>query len=665
MPAGVRMASGVVLAGLALLFAHNTFAVAWPPLPPASWWDWLYNALEIAATILCALRVLLRRQSRWAWLAITLGLAMFSAGDLYYSLAWGPDANNVPFPSIADGLYLSFYPPVYLGILLLLRRRVGRLPAGVWLDGVIGALAIAALGAAFVFGAVLAQTHGAPLTVATNLAYPLADLLLVGILVGIMALTGFDLRGDWILLAAGFALFAVTDSIYLVQTANNSYVANGLLDVGWPGAMVLMSLAAWRPTPRRRRARTEGWGMFLIPTAAAVACVALALDDHFTRLPLVAEILATACLVVVIVRLALSFAENLRMLRASRREAVTDALTGLGNRRALKLELDARLAEAPVEPFVLAFYDLDGFKGYNDTFGHQAGDALLTRLGRRVAAELPEARVYRMGGDEFCVLVSEADGGLDSAARAAGALSEHGSSFRVSCSYGTVRVPAEARDGDTAMLLADARMYDHKGARRPSAASESQRVLLRALAERNSELGQHNDDVAALVQAVCGELDLDPAQALAARRAAELHDVGKLAIPDAILNKPGPLDESEWAFMRQHTIVGERIVAAATSLRDVAPIVRSSHERWDGGGYPDGLAGERIPLGARIVAVCDAFDAMTTTRPYREAIGVTEALAELRRCAGKQFDARVVAAFERAMQAAAAEASDTTTRLAA
>ena len=199
----------------------------------------------------------------------------------------------------------------------------------------------------------------------------------------------------------------------------------------------------------------------------------------------------------------------------------------------------------------------------------------------------------------------------------ASALSEHGASFAVGCSFGVVHVPSEATDADAAMLLADTRMYDQKGERRPSPAAESQGVLLRALAERNSELGQHNDDVAELVEAVSHELGLATPSVVPIRCAAELHDVGKLAIPDAILNKPGPLDDHEWEFMRGHTIVGERIVSCATSLRDVAPIVRASHERWDGAGYPDGTAGREIPLGARIIAVCDAYDAMITTRPYR------------------------------------------------
>jgi HD-GYP domain-containing protein (c-di-GMP phosphodiesterase class II) len=127
--------------------------------------------------------------------------------------------------------------------------------------------------------------------------------------------------------------------------------------------------------------------------------------------------------------------------------------------------------------------------------------------------------------------------------------------------------------------------------------------------------------------------------------AAQLHDVGKIAIPDAIISKPSALDDTEWEFMRQHTVIGQRIIDAAPALDGVGQLVRSSHERWDGGGYPDGLAGEDIPLGARIVAVCDAYDAMVSERPYKSAMPVGDALAELRRCAGSQFDPAVVEVF--------------------
>jgi two-component system, cell cycle response regulator len=151
--------------------------------------------------------------------------------------------------------------------------------------------------------------------------------------------------------------------------------------------------------------------------------------------------------------------------------------------------------------------------------------------------------------------------------------------------------------------------------------------------------------VARLCSRVAERLGLPEHERTAVVRAGVLHDVGKAAIPDAILDKPGPLDEQEQAFMRRHTIIGEEILLGAPALADVAALVRSSHERFDGLGYPDGLAGEAIPVGARIVAVCDAFDAMVTDRPYLASRSVAAALDELRRCAGSQFDPAVVEAF--------------------
>ena len=170
-------------------------------------------------------------------------------------------------------------------------------------------------------------------------------------------------------------------------------------------------------------------------------------------------------------------------------------------------------------------------------------------------------------------------------------------------------------------------------------------MLLKVLGERSSELEEHIGDVAHLAQLTAEALGLAKEEVRRVRLAAELHDVGKTAIPDAILDKPGPLDDEEWSFMRRHTVIGERIISAAPSLAHTADLVRSSHERLDGSGYPDGLRGEEIPLGARIVAVCDAFDAMVSDRPYRRAMEQADALAELRRCSGTQFDAAIVAAF--------------------
>jgi HD-GYP domain-containing protein (c-di-GMP phosphodiesterase class II) len=159
------------------------------------------------------------------------------------------------------------------------------------------------------------------------------------------------------------------------------------------------------------------------------------------------------------------------------------------------------------------------------------------------------------------------------------------------------------------------------------------------------ELHDHVLDVGQLAVAVGRRLGMPEESLPELLHGAELHDVGKIGLPESILRRPGPLDEDEWSFMRRHTLIGERFLLAVPALRSVAALVRSSHERWDGGGYPNGLAGEEIPLGARIIAVCDAFDAMVTDRPYRAGMLRVDAEAELLRCAGSQFDPAVVTAF--------------------
>jgi HD-GYP domain-containing protein (c-di-GMP phosphodiesterase class II) len=169
---------------------------------------------------------------------------------------------------------------------------------------------------------------------------------------------------------------------------------------------------------------------------------------------------------------------------------------------------------------------------------------------------------------------------------------------------------------------------------------------MRALAERHADLGEHHDGVAELVEELGTRMGIAGEELAQLVQAASLHDIGKVAIPDAIITKPGPLDDQEWEFMRRHTLIGERILAAAPALSAAARLVRSSHEAWDGTGYPDALAGIEIPLGARIIAICDSFDAILSTRPYSPPKEIDDALAELHRCAGSQFDPEIVPIFE-------------------
>jgi len=265
------------------------------------------------------------------------------------------------------------------------------------------------------------------------------------------------------------------------------------------------------------------------------------------------------------------------------------------------------------------------------------------RLAEKLADSVGEGGAsYRLGGDEFCVVAPIAPGEAEQLIdRTCVALSEKGEGFEVTSSFGAVVLPDEASDVSTALGLADERLYAQKQARR-GGPSQSMDAFIEALATQEPALHAHLEGVAALALDVGQRLALPADELEELSRAAQLHDLGKVAVPDEILGKPGELDEREWEFIHQHTVVGERILRASPAFRNAATIVRSSHERWDGTGYPDGLAGEEIPLASRIVSACDAFEAMTTSRPYRVARSTDAALAELRRCAGTQFDPAVV-----------------------
>ena len=611
--------------------------------------DGVYYALLALASASLLWRALTRRDERAAWLAIGVGVGLWTLGDVYSTL-FVVNAANPPYPSPADALYLAFYPAAYIGLGLLIRSRVRDLRPSLWLDGLVAALGLTALTTALLLGPILSSTGGSVAAVATNLAYPIGDMLLLGFAVLAVGLTGWRPGGLWLLIAASLAVNALADTIYLSQAARDTYVEGGWLDALWPMAAILLALAAWAPRRRIQQVDLEGWGVFLIPLLAVLTATALLLYDHDSRHRLVtpALLLATATLLAAMIRMVLTFRENGRVLARTRDLAMTDALTGLHNRRQLVQDLDEAVAVATAQdPRVLILYDLDGFKSYNDSYGHPAGDVLLRRLaGKFAAAVRPYGRAYRLGGDEFCALLHPRDVPLEAlTAATTAALSEEGEGFVVTTGHGRALLPGDADDASRALSVADGRLYLEKDARGSSAKRQLRDVLMQVLQERQPELYQHLEGVAALAAGVGRRLGMPEEEIDVLARAAELHDVGKMAIPDAILEKPAPLSPEEWAFMRRHTILGERILAAAPAMRPVAALVRSSHERWDGLGYPDGLAGPDIPLGARVIFVCDAYDAMLAARPYRSAMSPEDAVAELRAGSGTQFDPRVVAAF--------------------
>ncbi len=608
---------------------------------------WVYQGIELIALAVCLARVVERREQRRAWALLTVALALWMVGDLLWSV-WLDNLAHPPFPSFADLAYLLMYPAMYGALMALLRARISHTVAAQWLDGGVVALAVGAVAAALVFSDVLHTTTGRFVADAVNIGYPVMDFILLMFVAMAYELAGWRPGREWLALGSGVVLMAGADILYADQAAGGLYVSSGLVNVLYLSSFAVLAVAAWVPSSRAVSTEADTSDTIALSLGAAFVALGLLVVAAFTPVTTLAVVLAAAALALAAVRSSVTHIENLRILRATRVQAITDALTGLGNRRRLMSDLEELFADG--RRATLAFFDLNGFKRYNDVYGHGAGDALLIRLAAALrVVTAGNGSAYRLGGDEFCVLLEgrpRAHDQLVAAARSA--LTERGAGFDVSTSAGTSVIPDEAASADDALRLADERMYADKERTQRSPVRD---VLMQLLTERTPGLLDHASGVTMVAAAVAAQFALDAEGLDETLRAAELHDVGKLAIPDAILYKPGPLDETELAFMRQHPVIGQRILDAAPALAPVGRIVRATHERWDGGGYPDGVGGEAIPLGARIISVCDAYDALVSDRCYQPARSHEEALLELRRQAGTRFDPAVIDALERCFQA--------------
>jgi two-component system cell cycle response regulator len=600
----------------------------------------VYDLVSLTAAAAVLVRAWIQPRDRLGWGLIGAGLLVSGVADAYFTAFLLQDP-RAPYPSPSDIGYLAWYPLTGIGVGVLVRSRMRGRGGAAWLDGLIGAVTTAALGSALLLEPALRDLpHDATAAFVTG-AYPVADVALFALAIGTLSLSGWRVGRSWALLIAGIAATTLGDSAYAGGSALGQFANADWWQILWPASCALIALAAWQPQ-RTIDARPSGsWRELLVPSCFALSAVALLVDRAFGAGGPV-TLMAAVAPILVVGRISFSAIENRRLLEQTR----TDFLTGLGNRAQLLVDLEDCFAVAD-GPRTLALFDLDGFKLYNDTYGHPAGDALLKRLGSHLAAAVEgTGAAFRIGGDEFCVLArGDRTGSVATIAAASLALSEAGEGFEVTCSCGLAELPLEAGTASAALGIADRRMYEQKDSNRASARSQAQEVLLEALGERQPELRDHLVDVAELARDVALRIGIEGFELDEVVRAAKLHDVGKVAVPEAILNKPGPLDAEERAFIERHTIFGERIVCAAPALARLGPIIRASHERWDGDGYPDGLKGEEIPLASRIIFACDAYDAIRSKRAYSRSHTSAEALAEVRRCSGTQFDPAVIAAL--------------------
>jgi diguanylate cyclase (GGDEF)-like protein len=372
----------------------------------------------------------------------------------------------------------------------------------------------------------------------------------------------------------------------------------------------------------------------------------------------------------------LSLAESNARLEAL---ATTDPLTGLMNHRSMVDALDAELARAAraERPCAVLFLDIDHFKALNDTSGHIAGDAALHEFAAITRECLRGYTVGRWGGEEFLALLpetglAEAEAAAEDVrlAVAARTMSIAGG-LRLTCSVGVAAYPTNGRERDALLQAADEAMYAAKrlgrnqvrtaddpavGAlcteeagtsREEEALAGTVEALAALVSARDSYSHKHTEEVGLMAVLLAQTLGLSGMEARQIGVAGRLHDIGKVAIPDTLLHKRDTLQTEEMEQMRRHPVVGAEVFSHVPGLRPLAPLIRSHHERWDGSGYPDGLAGEAIPLGARILAVADAYAAMTSDRPYHSAHDPHWALTEIERQAGTQFDPTVVSALGR------------------
>lgn len=591
--------------------------------------DVAYYLAMATATILCVSRAAIIRENRTLWTLMSLVVLSSMLGDLIW------DLTEDSFPSTADGFWIASYLLLFAALATLIAPMIRLRRWTFLLDWVIVTCTIAAVATLLFLHPLIDSLPDGSDTFAV-LVYPVGDILALAAIAAILG-TGATRHSPAMTLFAfaGF-VWMLGDAVYGYRIAVGTYNEGELLDLTWPLAVGIIATAAWAPEGEGSDQLTaQRRAVFLSSVCVLVSLATVLGHDLFYEHHNSATFyLATIAVAGGGVRLFYAQSENQRLLAAVN----TDHLTGIPSRA----KLVGDIATLNGRPSTVMIFDLDGFKFYNDRFGHPAGDDVLRHLARRLVEAVDDkGEVYRIGGDEFCVLLPGEEADAQTLRELAEASHIVGEEFEIEASFGSASYPGEGTDMDLVLGLADQRMYVRKRSSKTSARSQVHEALIRSLREREPKLADHTSRVLRLSRVVAERLVSDRESRDVIERAAQLHDIGKVAIPDAILDKPGALNDAEWELMKQHTLIGERIISESPALAPVGRLVRNSHEWWNGKGYPDGLSGEDIPLGSRVIIACDAVDAMLDTRAYSSSLSVDEVVQELRRCSGSQFDPRV------------------------
>jgi diguanylate cyclase (GGDEF)-like protein len=628
-------------------------------------------------------------EHRRLWTMMSLALPLWIGGELVVSVHHVVLRDEPAFPSIADALFIAFYAMLILTFLVGLRPMLAIRSWKAILDASVLAATVGFVGWVALIEPQL--SFSASWATVVGIAYPLLDVAMLTILVSLTLASFARPPRALLLLGAAIVVGSLTDCALTYISLHTTAPELSWLKIGWEAEALLLGAAALVATSSTRapaiddtHADLRDHGLAVVLGGVLATLIAVVADVALGGFDAGAAIVAFYVVTAIALRLYMTSRERETIAHAleasldeQQRIADTDELTGLPNRRFADRRLRERVAveaaDGSVDEIGVLIVDLDHFKEINDSYGHPVGDEVLRLVAVRLnGACRPGDVVARYGGEEFLVILNEIQRGdlpavaerfRTSVAEEPFEVGDVDQPLVVTASLGGASMPADAATLTDLLRIADRALYTAKsmGRNRVQIGAHADEGSIDALMERGSVLNfvqslvdhvdehytsmDHGRDSARLAGLVADELGLSSAARWRACAAARLHDIGKLCVPPAVLGHPGPLDEQQWELVRHHPDAGADILMLAPGLADIAEAVRQHHEHHDGQGYPSGLAGEEIVVEARIVAICAAWTAMRSERPYRPALSSAQAVDELRRGTGSQFDPRISAAF--------------------